>query len=252
MAGALLGVLFLHPVTMAIYWFEFHPATTADDSVVTFVIRRMGAAFSPRMLPMTATFALLGGAVGLGSGLYTRALMRKSRLIGRLSGNLAEDVAALIHAGESDSVEFKSSLRWDYRQGQVNKDLELVIIKTVVGFMNQHGGNLLIGVRDDGGIVGLERDYSTLRKKDRDGFELALMNVARDRLGVNACELMHAVFREFGGKDVCRVVVDSAPVPIYVTRKNTTHYFVRTGNATVELGVKEAHEHIQRHFHSPY
>ena len=71
---------------------------------------------------------------------------------------------------ESNVVEFKSSLRWDVRQNCVNKDLEKVIVKTVAGFLNAHGGTPLIGVDDHGVPVGLVPDFKTLRKKDRDGF----------------------------------------------------------------------------------
>jgi len=251
LAGAVLGVLFLHPITMAIYWFEFHPGTASGAALVTFVAERTRAAFSLRMLPMTGVFAILGGAIGLASGLYTRALLGKSRVIGRLASHLAEDVPQLIRAGESDSVEFKASLRWDYKQSKVNKELEAVILKTLAGFMNQRGGNLLIGVRDDGHVVGLQHDYATLRKKDRDGFQLALFSLAREHLGVRACALIHPVFQEIDGQDACRVLVYSTSCPVYVTRKGTSHYFLRNGNATIELGVQEAHEHIRQRFHEP-
>jgi len=242
--GAIGGVFFLHPITMAIYWFEFH--SKSDSGVGSFVMDRMLMAFVPAMLPMTAVFAVMGGIIGLGSALYSRSLIKKSQLIGRLAKELARDVSTLIEVGENDSVEFKSSLRWDEAQGHVNKNLEFTILKTLAGFMNRDGGDLLIGVRDDGHVLGLDHDYATLRKEDRDGFELLLMNLVRDRLGVSACELVEVVFHNLSGKDVCRVLVEAAHRPIYIEHKSKTHYFLRTGNATVELNVKEAHEHIQR------
>ena len=41
---------------------------------------------------------------------------------------------------------------------------------SMAGFMNNHGGTLMIGVDDQGTIVGLQHDYHTLRKENRDGF----------------------------------------------------------------------------------
>lgn len=47
-----------------------------------------------------------------------------------------EDVLApvqiedLIADGESDELEFKSSLRWDLKEGHVNKKLEEIVVKT--------------------------------------------------------------------------------------------------------------------------
>ena len=51
-----------------------------------------------------------------------------------------------IKKGEGRKIEFKSSLRWDFRRNEVNKDLELVVIKALAAFLNTDGGNLYIGI----------------------------------------------------------------------------------------------------------
>ena len=94
-----------------------------------------------------------------------------------------QHVRALIAAGESETLEFKSSLRWDRREDCVNKALEGVVVKTLAGFLNAAGGTLLIGVDDGGALVGLAADYATLKKQDRDGFELHLQNILARDLG---------------------------------------------------------------------
>jgi len=75
------------------------------------------------------------------------------------------DWQVIIDKGENDLIEFKSSLRWDYRQDKVNKALETVIVKTISAFLNTEGGMLFIGIDDDGNTLGLENDYITLSKK---------------------------------------------------------------------------------------
>ncbi|MCB0073342.1 MAG: putative DNA binding domain-containing protein, partial [Caldilineaceae bacterium] len=77
----------------------------------------------------------------------------------------------LIAAGEGQFVEFKSSLMWDYRQRRANKDLYEPVMKNVVGFLNTRGGTLIIGVDDEGAVLGLEPDYGVMKKGDKDGFE---------------------------------------------------------------------------------
>ena len=65
----------------------------------------------------------------------------------------------LIRLGESKTVEFKSTLRWNLREGK--KDPTVVthaVLKTIAAFLNTEGGDLLIGVADDGSIVGTEPD----------------------------------------------------------------------------------------------
>ena len=91
------------------------------------------------------------------------------------------DVEALIEARESQRVEFKTSMRASEGKDPVPaKVLEKVIAKTVAGFMNAEGGTLLIGVRDDGEIAGLDADLRTVGRHDFDGFEQALCERHQD------------------------------------------------------------------------
>jgi hypothetical protein len=90
----------------------------------------------------------------------------------------------LIAQGESVRVEYKGSLRWDYREKQVNKALTKSVVKTLAAFLNTDGGTLLIGVMDDGVIAGIESDFATLGTKgNRDGFELTVRNALKESLG---------------------------------------------------------------------
>ena len=244
LVGVLTGVLFLHPITMAIYWFEFRPEQIRSSALSSFIIDRMAMAFAPGMLPMTGVFALIGGLLGLGSGIYSRAFARKVRLVTRLERELGKGVGSLIDAGESETAEFKASARWDHAQGKVSRDLEMVIVKTIAGFLNHSGGNLLIGVTDKATVEGLARDYATLRKKNRDGFEQLLMRLVKSRVGGDMCSLLHVVFHQIDGKDVCRVLIEPSHRPVYVQHNGKAHYFLRTGNVTAELDIKEALEHV--------
>src|SRR4051812_11050522 len=85
------------------------------------------------------------------------------------SVNAAELVELIAH-GESARLEFKSTLRYDLREHKTNKSLEKVVAKTLAGYLNADGGTLLIGVADDGSIVGLAHDINTLSTKNLDGF----------------------------------------------------------------------------------
>ena len=134
---------------------------------------------------------------------------RRSERIEQLSAALGDDLRALIARGESVNLEFKSSFRWDLRENKINRALEAVVLKTLAGYMNGNGGTLLIGVADDGSIAGLEHDYTTLKKPDRDGFEQVLMTAIATKLGGDACRAVQMVFHSLENKDVCRVMVRS-------------------------------------------
>src|SRR5690606_13877217 len=67
----------------------------------------------------------------------------------------------LLKEEESSHLEFKSSLRWDYRLNKINKDLEKIAMKTIVGFLNSGKGTLLIGVDDNKEVVGTAKDITS-------------------------------------------------------------------------------------------
>lgn len=245
--GAALSVFLLHPVTMAIYWFEFHQGHPTLASMWQFFVHRTYLAFSSGMLLMTAIFAFIGGLLGLGSGIYYLAITRKNRVLDYLERELAQDIGSLVNEGEGETVEFKTSARWDIRSGRINGALEDAIAKTIAGFLNHRGGSLLVGVGDSGNIAGLAHDYATLKRQDRDGFQLFLMTLVKTKLGGPVCPLVHIIFHNVGGKDVCRLVVEPSNQPVYVSANDgKAHYFVRTGNATRELDVQEALQYISR------
>jgi schlafen family protein len=150
---------------------------------------------------------------------------------------------------ESDTLEFKSSVRWDYNKRQVNKGLEDVIVKTVVAFLNTSGGVLVIGVDDDRTIKGLQPDYDSLTKKNRDGLELHLQQIISERLGADRYQLQVSMeFHTIDGKDVCLIRIKPAPKPVVMREQNQPCLYVRAGNATRSLNVEETIRYVQEHW----
>jgi hypothetical protein len=149
----------------------------------------------------------------------------------------------LLH--ESDTVEFKSSLRWNYRANRPDREMEKAVVKTVTGFFNSYqGGNLIIGIDDQGQVLGLEPDYSTLTSRpNRDGFEQALRNVLVNAFGERPCAAwMKVRFCSLQDKEICLVKVTSAADPIYPRERGVEDatLYVRLGNTTTPLNAREA------------
>ncbi len=165
---------------------------------------------------------------------YRRAAL--ARAINEFIGSTDSPVAALsidtiLADGETDTVEFKSSARWDYRESRHNKILESVIAKTITGFLNAKGGTLLIGVGDDGKVVGLEPDYKTLAKRpDRDGYQQFLVNLVSDAMGKDQCANLAISFHPVDGKEVCAIRASASARPVYVKDNQQTRFYLRTGN----------------------
>ncbi|HEX8450920.1 MAG TPA: RNA-binding domain-containing protein [Longimicrobium sp.] len=159
------------------------------------------------------------------------------------------DIARLIAQGESGTLEFKSTARWDVREGKKNPKMEEIIVKTVAAFLNSAGGTLLIGIADDGTVLGLDADYRTLGERaNADGFEQWLTQHLGKHIGFGLAPLLEVSFHGIDGKQVCRVLVKSSPKPVWVKTEGQEHFYVRTNNSSRALSAREAQEYAQTHW----
>lgn len=149
-----------------------------------------------------------------------------------------------IEHGEDATVEFKSSFRWDLNTEQVNSALQKAVAKSIAGFLNTQGGVLLIGVSDDGSIIGIENDINSLKRRDRDGFQQALTQSVAKYLGEEFCRYIHISFAERDGKTVCLVKVESSPRPVFLEDRSEKEFYIRLGNTTRSLDIEKSHEYI--------
>ena len=166
-----------------------------------------------------------------------------------------EKIIDIISRGESENVEFKSSLRYDYRQGKENRALEDVILKSIAAFANAKGGTLFIGVKDNGEILGLENDFNTLKKSDVDYFELHLRKLIKNQFGINfSNHKLRIYFEDIEGKTIAVIQITTAQKPIYLKVKNkqgqvVEKFYVRSGNSSQEItSLKEMEEYITHRF----
>ena len=150
----------------------------------------------------------------------------------------------LIASGESQRLEFKSTARFNMHTQVADRKLEQVVVKTVTGFLNSEGGTLVIGVADDGSVVGLEPDFGTLQPKgDRDGFELFLRQRLESSLSTSTAATVSTRFDSLQGKDVCIVSVAASGRPVFAKSMDgqgqAAEFWVRIGNATRQLHGEE-------------
>ncbi len=162
----------------------------------------------------------------------------------------------LLRRDEDQTLENKSSARLDVPEGRLNKKLEGAIFKTVAAFLNTDGGDLLIGVEDNGGIIGVEREYISVGPKhDRDAYErwllTALVTSTHNKAAIN----LHVSIQweSIEGHDVCivRCAGATALVFVYLAEEGKpaeARCYVRQGNATVVLGVDEVGPYKREHF----
>jgi predicted HTH transcriptional regulator len=150
----------------------------------------------------------------------------------------------LIRAGEGTALEFKSTLRWNVRDGKNDEQMTYACLKTIAAFLNTSGGSLLIGVADDGTVVGLEQDgFAT-----SDRFLQHLSNKILSALGEVAASNIESRVHELDGLSVCEVVCRSSKVPIYLRSKSEEEFYVRTGPRSDRLSPSKLVEYVRTRF----
>lgn len=152
----------------------------------------------------------------------------------------------LIRLDESAELEFKSSVRWSYRDEKIEPALEAVVLKSVAAFANTRGGQLVVGVDDSGTVLGLEKDISSLMSQgDRDGYERYLYQLLTNSFGAAFCSHnLELSFPKIGSEEICIVRVRRSSELVAVEKTDRSGqkskvFYVRTGNATRELAVEE-------------
>jgi type I restriction enzyme R subunit len=156
----------------------------------------------------------------------------------------------LIKRGESKTLEFKSTLRWSLKEDrQDDRGVTHAALKTIAAFLNTEGGDLLIGVADDGSIVGIERD----RLEDDDKFMRHLCQVVRNGLGDRASTCIDPKTQIVQGKTVCVVSCQRSPEPVFLKWKGMEatangDFFVRSGPGTAKLSPESAEQYIRTRF----
>ena len=161
------------------------------------------------------------------------------------------DLELLIAGGESASLEFKQTLRWDTKLQKRNLELLRASMKTVCAFLNTGGGTLLIGVADNGEPKGLEDDLQDFtNKKTVDGFELKLRDALSLNLNPDPSQRVTLSFPYVNGIQICRVDVSRSPRPVFlVVKGGSTEFFVRKGNASHPMAnVMQACEYVLDHW----
>ena len=181
-----------------------------------------------------------------------------------------------VNAVEGQRVEFKTSAF--YAPGEQNPGFKQMrtIAETVAAFMNAEGGELFIGIADDGTIRGIEGDLDVLAtmqssvalvlssmndatfpyKANNDGYSLKLQHILQAFLSPNHAQLYEISFGRLGKtsqKLCCRIKVKKCADDdfVYCTEKYSSakpvvdEIFVRIGCEKKPLQGRERDEFVR-------
>jgi len=137
------------------------------------------------------------------------------------------ELLELIHNGENSGVDFK-------RDTIDNRALA----KELVAFANLQGGRVLLGIEDDGSVVGIT--------KSRKELEQFVMNTCRDKIRPEIIPYFELIRDVEPGKDVAVVQVNMGYNVHHEWHHNHRTYFIRVGTHCREASPEELERLFQQ------
>ena len=150
----------------------------------------------------------------------------------------------LIAQGEGEFVEFKSTLRWNLKAEKKDKNITHAITKTIAAFLNSDGGILLVGVGDDGEVLGLDAD----RFENEDKMLLFLTDTIKTQLGTLHLDHINFHTETIADKNVLRIDVQAGSDPCYLSKEKLDHFYIRTGPSTTDLRLSKLFDYLNKRF----
>ncbi len=200
---------------------------------------RISTPFASALLSFTTREVLMAMAGGLLLFLLVWQLRRSGGPEETTPLQLLEQTIA---GGESSRAEFKSTVRTNLKTGKQGKEIELAWLKAVVAFLNSQGGILLLGVADDGSILGL----------DADGFDsndrclLHIKNLLNQHLGAEFFRFIRITLVETPDGRVVMIQCTPAGKPVFLRIGKNEEFYIRSGPASTKLSPSQIVNYIQK------
>lgn len=165
-------------------------------------------------------------------------------------------VTDILKKGEDHFSEFKTSSLWSQnlsREEITKRDLGLygqntskvIIAKSIAGFLNADGGDLLIGVKeiketDDVEVVGIDAELSKLKDKTLDGYrrmilDFILRKYFPDIVMNRIHDYLRVSFEELESKNVCRLNISASDRRVFLKLNNEDVFMVRIDASTRQI-----------------
>ena len=239
------------PVLIAIESLSFGIAVAAVWTVLEFHLNAMmntplqppdqaGIIWRMTWISLGSVFVSFVFMIDTRLGIVRRAVIgflgKNSDMIG-MEEDENETVRELIGKGESYELEFKSTLRTNLATGEKDKRMEKAVLKTLVAFLNSDGGDLLVGVADDGRIIGT--DIESFDNPDK--MNLHISNLLSSQIGDEFIPFIRFRQLDYGadenGKELIVIRFSCTPTttPVFLKDGKEETFYVRSGPSSIDL-----------------
>jgi len=174
----------------------------------------------------------------------------KQKILDRI--NKSNNDSDLIESDKNETKKYenKSSFLYCYRTQKQESYVIESSLKSIVAFLNTYGGELFIGIKDDGTILGLENDFKLCGKgNDQDAFRLKMDSLITQQIGAgNLANYIDISFVKQDGKEIAKVTITKSESPVWLKNKGKEKFFVRRLGSTTEIKGQEMSQYISDHW----
>lgn len=157
------------------------------------------------------------------------------------SHNFTDELMALIDAGESTTLEFKSTLRTNLKTGKKGKEIEIAWLKTITAFMNSDGGILLVGVEDNGNILGIQVDNF----ENEDKLRLYCKSLINNHIGPEFVRFINLKLKLVKEKQVVVIECERVRKPVFLSIGKNEEFFVRSGPSSMKITMSQLVKYLE-------
>jgi hypothetical protein len=207
------------------------------------MIANMAGAF---VVSSIGYYYIKNGKVIFISEIVKRFVEKNPKIFGNSEINEGEGIINLINEGESEAMEFKSTMRTNLHTKQVDKRMEHAVLKTVAAYLNSSGGTLLIGVKDDGEIVGMDKDDF----ENSDKANLHFNALVKDHLGGEYLPFVKTKIIEVNGRKVLKIECNKSNKEIYLKHGGEESFYIRSGPSSIKLNGRALVDYVNFKFRS--
>jgi len=272
--GTIVPQLFYFPILYTAY---FYPGRGMYVACSCGVAYSFVAAFFivPELSAVAGIIVQVLLFIGIAAG---SALVLKNRenVFHALPVDDAKTVQTMINTGESDRIEFKLQSLWStgFSSEEIlasdsaeirkyrNNASKFIIARSIAGFLNTDGGDLIIGVQEDriknaNHIVGIEEDYRKLHEKDRnpDGYRRMIVDLIIQKylpeVFDSVSRFIRISFPSLSGSTLCHVHIMPSDKPVFVVSGNEELFFIRIDASTRSITGKTLTNYTLTRFASP-
>jgi hypothetical protein len=260
--GAIVPQLFYFPILYASYFYPDRGIWVGGTCAAAYLlVASPFIAPDPFIVGGIIFQALLFLVIAIGSEYLLRSRAISFYVIP--AGQDADAIQTMIQAGESGHREFKLQALWsthltkeeiaatespEVRKYRTNAS-RFIIARSIAGFLNTDGGDLIIGIREDRinnaiTVAGIENDYPFLIEPDRnpDGYRRMLVDAVIRKyipeIFDTASRYVHFSFPVVSGKTLCHIHITKADKPVFVDSGTEELFFIRVDASTRAIAGK--------------